>query len=52
VTHLDRSRNRIGAWLDSLQKRMHTNKEQGYCRFGRQDCAYCMGGDDQARRKL
>jgi transposase len=26
VTHLDRSRNRIGAWLDSLQKCMHTNK--------------------------
>jgi transposase len=26
VTHLDRSRNRIGAWLDGLQKRMHANK--------------------------
>jgi transposase len=26
VTHLDRSRNRIGGWLDGLQKRMHTNK--------------------------
>jgi transposase len=27
-------------------------REQGYRRFGRQDRSYCMGGDDQARRKL
>lgn len=26
VTHLDRSRYRLGAWLDGLQARMHTNK--------------------------
>jgi len=24
--HLDRSRNRMGAWLDQLQARMHINK--------------------------
>ena len=26
VTHLDRSRDRLGAWLDGLQARMHPNK--------------------------
>lgn len=26
VTHLDRSRDRLGAWLDGLEKRMHGNK--------------------------
>ena len=26
VTHLDRSRDRLGAWLDALQSRMHVNK--------------------------
>jgi transposase len=26
VTHLDRSRDRLGAWLDRLQARMHANK--------------------------
>ena len=24
--HLDRSRDRLGAWIDGLQKRMHINK--------------------------
>jgi len=24
--HLDRSRDRLGAWIDGLQKRMHVNK--------------------------
>jgi transposase len=26
VTHLDRSRDRLGGWLDALQSRMHVNK--------------------------
>jgi transposase len=26
LMHLDRSRNRLGAWLDQLEARMHTNK--------------------------
>lgn len=26
LLHLDRSRDRLGGWLDGLQKRMHTNK--------------------------
>lgn len=26
VTHLDRSRDRLGTWLDGLQSRMHVNK--------------------------
>jgi transposase len=26
VTHLDRTRDRLGAWLDGLQSRMHVNK--------------------------
>lgn len=26
VRHLDRSRDRLGSWLDALQKRMHVNK--------------------------
>ncbi|MGY3533191.1 transposase [Bradyrhizobium embrapense] len=26
VIHLDRSRDRLGAWIDTLQKRMHINK--------------------------
>lgn len=26
VLHLDRSRDRLGGWLDVLQKRMHVNK--------------------------
>ncbi len=26
VMHLDRSRNRLGAWLDQLEARMHANK--------------------------
>jgi transposase len=26
VTHLDRSKDRLGAWLDSLERRMHKNK--------------------------
>jgi transposase len=26
VTHLDRSRDRLGDWLDALQSRMHVNK--------------------------
>lgn len=26
VMHLDRSRDRLGAWIDELQKRMHVNK--------------------------
>jgi hypothetical protein len=26
VLHLDRSRDRLGAWLDGLEKRMHRNK--------------------------
>ena len=26
VTHLDRTRDRLGGWLDSLQSRMHVNK--------------------------
>ena len=24
--HLDRSRTRLGAWIDKLEQRMHTNK--------------------------
>ncbi len=26
VTHLDRTRDRLGTWLDGLQSRMHVNK--------------------------
>ena len=26
VTHLDRSRDRLGPWLDGLERRMHKNK--------------------------
>jgi transposase len=26
LLHLDRSRDRLGAWLDGLAKRMHVNK--------------------------
>ena len=26
VLHLDRTRNRLGVWLDQLQRRMHANK--------------------------
>ena len=26
VTHLDRTRDRLGAWLNGLQQRMHVNK--------------------------
>ena len=26
VLHLDRSRTRLGAWIDKLEQRMHTNK--------------------------
>ncbi len=26
VAHLDRTRDRLGSWLDALQSRMHVNK--------------------------
>lgn len=37
--HLDRTRDRLGSWLDGLQARMHPNKG---CRSSRQDGPHCL----------
>ena len=45
VMHLDRSRDRLGAWLRQLHSRMHVNKVTV---AWRPNCAHRLGGSESA----
>ena len=50
LLHLNRSRDRLGGWLDALQKRMHNNKAT--VALAAKMARIAWGGDHQAGRHL